>query len=117
MRLVQGIANSLGDRHEQDGRDGVRDALLSDAANLGDRRKEDTQTHNVAMTSESAEKTAKIEYRPIPSTILSNKWSISSKSPDDNVAFPRAIPPMARKTILQWNEWKSSCLVSPVCNH
>jgi hypothetical protein len=73
----------------------------------------DSITYNVAMTRERAEKTARIEYRPMSSTTLSSRLSRSSKRPDDRVAFPRAIPPMAKKTIDQWNEWKSSCHVSP----
>ena len=74
-------------------------------------------THKVAITSAKAEKMSKMLYSPMPSTNRSNTWSSSSSRPDDRVALPSAIPPMARKTMLQWNEWKSSCqsqLYAPV---
>ena len=65
-------------------------------------------TNNVAMTSESSEKTIKMLYNPRPSTKCSRTLSRSSSRPEDRVALPKAMPPIARKTIDQWKEWKSS---------
>ena len=63
-----------------------------------------TSTDNVAMTKAIREKMIMIEYSPSPSTIASSTLSRSSSKPEERVAFPRAIPPIARNTIDQWNE-------------
>lgn len=67
-----------------------------------------TRTYKVAITKANIEKMIKMLYRPIPSTIFSRTRSRSSSKPDDRTAFPRAIPPIAKNTIDQWKEWKSS---------
>jgi len=58
-------------------------------------------THKVAITSERTEKTARIEYSPKSSTTRSRRLSRSSRRPDDKVALPSAIPPIAKKTMDQ----------------
>lgn len=58
-------------------------------------------TYKVAITSAIKEKMMRILYNPKPSTRRSRRPSRSSRRPDERVAFPSAIPPMARKTIDQ----------------
>jgi hypothetical protein len=54
------------------------------------------------MTIATTEKTPRMAQRPMPET---NDWrtaSRSSRRPEERTALPRAMPPMARKTMDQW---------------